>query len=138
MLEPFILWKTAHEYNGRWGLRVLLLGSAARAFHRTNRLHCSTAVRFVAISRGAEYDLKSYGDILRGRSRRIPIPYLVERAHTNRATARCFSRRAKRRQSKLVKRLAALITPPGEATLSAPAEGVVPVESRGGPPSDES
>jgi hypothetical protein len=137
VLEPFILWKTAHENNGRWGLRVLLLGAAARKFHWTNRLHCATDVRFVAISKGAEYALESYGYILRGRPRKIPVPYLVEKVYTNRATARCFSRRAKSRQTDLVKELTALIKAPGEAASAASADDAPPVELPDGAPNGQ-
>lgn len=40
VVEPLILWRSCQPGVGRWGMRVLALGAAARAFHWTDELHC--------------------------------------------------------------------------------------------------
>jgi hypothetical protein len=40
VVEPLILWRSCQPGVGRWGMRVLALGAAARAFHWSDELHC--------------------------------------------------------------------------------------------------
>lgn len=39
VVEPLILWRACQPGVGRWGMRVLALGAAARAFHWSDELH---------------------------------------------------------------------------------------------------
>lgn len=39
VVEPLILWRSCQPGVGRWGMRVLALGAAARAFHWSDELH---------------------------------------------------------------------------------------------------
>jgi len=44
VVEPFILWRSSQPAAGRWGMRVLALAAAARAFHWSDPLHCGKDV----------------------------------------------------------------------------------------------